>query len=246
MKYILIGDIHGRTNWKQIVEKEKDADKFIFFGDYFDPYDWSLSLNDIINNFRDILDFKINYPNKVILLIGNHDLRAFDQNANQCRYIDGTYENIAPTFFNGILNGVFQLCYFISDTIVCSHAGFSKTWLDDTGLSFDEFSLNKDFKEQVKNKTVISNYDFIYRKGDFWVDGSGDNIWQGPLWIRPESLMRNKPNDIIQCVGHTRINKNTNQLYKLDRIKLLLCDCLEHGEYYSYENKEFKFNKILC
>ena len=31
MKYIFIGDIHGRTNWKQIVEKEKDADKFIFF-----------------------------------------------------------------------------------------------------------------------------------------------------------------------------------------------------------------------
>ena len=69
MKYILIGDIHGRTNWKQIVEKEKDADKFIFFGDYFDPYDWSLSLNEIVNNFNDILEFKNKNPNKVILLI---------------------------------------------------------------------------------------------------------------------------------------------------------------------------------
>ena len=59
MKYIFIGDIHGRTNWKQIVEKEKDADKFIFFGDYFDPYDWTLTLDDLVNNFRDILDFKI-------------------------------------------------------------------------------------------------------------------------------------------------------------------------------------------
>ena len=44
MKYILIGDIHGRTQWKKIVEKEKDADKFIFLGDYFDPYDWTLTL----------------------------------------------------------------------------------------------------------------------------------------------------------------------------------------------------------
>ena len=34
----------------------------------------------------------------------------------------------------------------------------------------------------------------------------------------------------------------TNQIYKLDRVKVLLCDCLEHGEYYSYENGEFKFN----
>lgn len=244
MKYVIIGDIHGRTQWKQIIEKEKDTDKFIFLGDYFDPYDWTLTLDDLVNNFRDILDFKIKDPDKFILLVGNHDLAAFESNANHCRYVDGTYENIAPIFYNAIKEGIIQLCYFINNDIVCSHAGFSKTWLDDAGLSFDEFSLNKDFKEQVENKTVISTYDFIYSKGDFWVDGSGDNIWQSPLWIRPNSLIRNKPNDVIQCIGHTRIYKNTNQLYKLDRVKVLLCDCLEHGEYYSYENGEFKFNKI--
>ena len=244
MKYIFIGDIHGRTNWKQIVEKEKDADKFIFFGDYFDPYDWTLTLDDLVNNFNDIVKFKLDNPDKIILLIGNHDLAAFDTNANKCRYIDGTYEQVATIFFYGIKENIFQLCYFINNNIVCSHAGFSKTWLDDAGLSFDEFSLNKDFKEQVENKTVISTYDFIYNKGDFWVDGSGDNIWQSPLWIRPNSLMRNKPNDIIQCIGHTRVNKNINQIYKLDKTKVLLCDCLEHNEYYSYENGEFKFNKI--
>lgn len=244
MKHVIIGDVHGRTQWKKIIEKEKDADKFIFLGDYFDPYDWTLTLDDLVNNFNDIIKFKLDNPDKVILLIGNHDLAAFDTNANKCRYIDGTYEQVATIFFYGIKENIFQLCYFINDNIVCSHAGFSKTWLDDAGLSFDEFSLNKDFKEQVENKTVISTYDFIYNKGDFWVDGSGDNIWQSPLWIRPNSLMRNKPNDIIQCIGHTRVNKNINQIYKLDKTKILLCDCLEHGEYYSYENGEFKFNKI--
>lgn len=74
MKYIFIGDIHGRTNWKQIVEKEKDTDKFIFFGDYFDPYDWTLTLGDLVNNFNDIVKFKLDNPDKVILLIGNHKL----------------------------------------------------------------------------------------------------------------------------------------------------------------------------
>lgn len=244
MKYILIGDIHGRTNWKQIVEKEKDADKFIFFGDYFDPYDWTLTLDDLVNNFNDIVKFKLDNPDKVILLVGNHDLRSFNQNANECRYIDGTYEQVAPIFYNGIKEGIFQLCYFINDNIVCSHAGFSKTWLDNVLLPFNEESINNDFKRQVENKNVLIDYDFIYNKGDFWVDGSGDNIWQSPLWIRPNSLMRNKPDNITQCIGHTRVNKNSNQLYKLDRVKLLLCDCLEHGEYYSYENDEFKFNKI--
>lgn len=50
MKYILIGDIHRRTNWKQIVEKEKDVDKFIFLRDYFDPYNWTSTLNDLVKH----------------------------------------------------------------------------------------------------------------------------------------------------------------------------------------------------
>jgi hypothetical protein len=209
MKYVIIGDIHGRTNWKQIVEKEKDADKFIFLGDYFDPYDWTLTLDDLVNNFNDIVKFKLDNPDKIILLIGNHDLAAFDTNANKCRYINGTYEQIAPIFYNGIKENIFQLCYFINNNIVCSHAGFSKTWLDDAGLSFDEFSLNKDFKEQVENKTVISTYDFIYNK--VRQDMSGDNIWQSPLWIRPRSLFQDSLDNVIQVVGHTRIKKNTPQ-----------------------------------
>ena len=39
MKTITIGDTHGRSKWKNIVEKEKDADKIIFIGDYFDAKD---------------------------------------------------------------------------------------------------------------------------------------------------------------------------------------------------------------
>lgn len=244
MKYVFIGDIHGRTQWEQIIEQEKDADKFIFFGDYFDPYDWSLDLDDLINNFNKILNFKMENFNKVILLIGNHDLRAFDQKANECRYIDGTYENVAPIIYNGILENIFQLCYFIDDKIVCSHAGFSKTWLENSGLSFNENDLNKDFKDQVYDKTVVSTYDFIYNSSKIWPDMSGDNTWQSPLWIRPKSLIQNKIDNYIQCVGHTRINKKSNQIYKLDTLKILLCDCLEHGEYYIYENNEFKFKNI--
>ena len=35
MKTIAIGDTHGRSQWKDIVKKEKDVDKIIFIGDYF-------------------------------------------------------------------------------------------------------------------------------------------------------------------------------------------------------------------
>lgn len=242
MKYVLIGDVHGRTNWKKIIEKEKDADKVIFHGDYFDPYDWTLTVEEITRNFREILQLKKDNPNKFVLLVGNHDLRSFNQNANECRYIDGTFEAIGTEFYNGIKEGLIQLCYFIESKVVCSHAGFTKTWLNDAGLEFDEFLLNKDFKEQVEYKTVVSTYDFIYNRNDGWPDMSGNNHYQGPLWVRPQALMFDKVPVVIQCIGHSRINKNSKQDPVRDGI--LLVDCLEHDEYYIYENNEFKFNKI--
>ena len=73
-----------------------------------------------------------------------------------------------------------------------------------------------------------------------WQDQSGDNIWQGPLWVRPRSLLQDSLDNVIQVVGHTRIRKDNPQTVD----KLLLADCLEHGEYYSYEDGEFKYNKL--
>ena len=40
-KTIIIGDVHGRDQWKQIVAQEKDADTVIFLGDYFDSFNIS-------------------------------------------------------------------------------------------------------------------------------------------------------------------------------------------------------------
>lgn len=241
MKHVIIGDIHGRTNWKDIVVKERVNNpdvKFIFMGDYFDPYDWKLSLDDLINNFRDILKFKQDNPDKVILLVGNHDLAAFDTNANKCRYVDGTYEQVAPDFYKGIIDGTFQLCYFISPTIACSHAGFTKTWLANRNLKFEEKELNDDFVGCLLDKTMILYYDFIHN--DMMQDMAGDDIWQGPLWVRPVSLLTDIPDLITQVIGHTRIRKDSPQ----DAEKILLADCLEHDEYYTYENDKFKYNNL--
>ncbi len=36
MKIVCLGDIHGRSIWKEIAKKEANFDKFIFLADYFD------------------------------------------------------------------------------------------------------------------------------------------------------------------------------------------------------------------
>ena len=56
MKTIIIGDIHGRSVWKQIVEKEQDAHKIVFLGDYFDSFD--IKGVEQLHNFNEIIKFK--------------------------------------------------------------------------------------------------------------------------------------------------------------------------------------------
>ncbi|NDE60320.1 MAG: hypothetical protein EB010_13055, partial [Acidimicrobiia bacterium] len=71
MKTIIIGDIHGRNIWKDIVSKES-YDRVIFVGDYFDSFD--IPGIDQIYNFNEICNFAKSSLKEVVLLVGNHDL----------------------------------------------------------------------------------------------------------------------------------------------------------------------------
>lgn len=73
MKIIALGDIHGRDIWKDIVKKESDADKIVFVGDYVDTHD-NISPYKQVDNFKEIVEYKKENKDKVILLIGNHKL----------------------------------------------------------------------------------------------------------------------------------------------------------------------------
>jgi metallophosphoesterase superfamily enzyme len=69
MKTITIGDLHGRDCWKQV--DVKDYNKVIFVGDYTDSF--TVKDGDIRTNLLEIVCLKKEHPDKVELLIGNHD-----------------------------------------------------------------------------------------------------------------------------------------------------------------------------
>ena len=75
MKIIVIGDIHGRTCWHDIVKKNPDADKIIFLGDYVSTHEDIQSGQQCDNLFNIIflLTFSVRYslpaPERKILLI---------------------------------------------------------------------------------------------------------------------------------------------------------------------------------
>ncbi|MDO4214266.1 MAG: metallophosphoesterase [Bacteroidales bacterium] len=73
--WIIIPDVHGRKFWRAAVQGHEE-DKIIFLGDYVDPYDWEgISASEAFKELQDIIAFKKEHPDNVVLLLGNPQFR---------------------------------------------------------------------------------------------------------------------------------------------------------------------------
>lgn len=140
LKYNVIGDIHGRTCWKNLV---KDECVNIFVGDYFDPYD-EVPFAEIMQNFYDIIAYKKKNP-QIVLLYGNHDLHYISSHDRSSRYDEQHAEQIKQLFSEteSLFTGV---AYAIENKILVTHAGVSKEWYE------KEFGAYKGVKPSIVAK----------------------------------------------------------------------------------------------
>ena len=76
---VVIGDIHGLTYWKKAVAKNPDC-RYIFLGDYLDPYE-DIPRFQLIGNLKKIINLKKKLKDDVVLLLGNHDYLCSSNNA---------------------------------------------------------------------------------------------------------------------------------------------------------------------
>jgi UDP-2,3-diacylglucosamine pyrophosphatase LpxH len=206
MKTVIIGDIHGHDTWKQVVQQEQDADRFVFVGDYFD----SFTVPGLIQcqNFQDIIEFKTTTSHKVILLIGNHDYHYFPEIGENGT--SGYQARMAPTIQHIIDTNrdYLQMAYQFDDILV-THAGVSSIWADDVLGEWKVETLADQLNDLFKYQPVKVEYRSFKQVGDqvYGAYGFGDETFQGPLWIRPKSLMNANYDtlrkQIIQVVGHT-------------------------------------------
>ena len=86
MKTVIVGDIHGRTVWKDIQKKEQ-PDKMVFLGDYVSTHE-SISSLQQIDNLKNILALKEQNPERFILLRGNHDMQHLGYKWASCSGLD--------------------------------------------------------------------------------------------------------------------------------------------------------------
>lgn len=226
-KILVLGDIHGRTCWADIIKKE-NPDKIIFLGDYVSTHE-NISSDQQCSNLEDILNYKEANPDKVILLRGNHDLEALGYYWAECSGHSRNVSRYMISIKDRFLADTQWI--YVEGNIIFSHAGISKTWFNK--FAFEDINLLNNCEPSEKfGFTPDNSYDYY-----------GNSITQPCVWIRPQALVRNALNEYIQVVGHTLVKKITNlKSIKDEWPEIWLCDCLPN-EYLVIENNEFIIKK---
>ena len=109
---VAIGDIHGMESWRNIVEKHYES-KIVFMGDYLDPYGYVTRENQLMN-LCSIISLKMNRPDDVVLLLGNHDLHYFCEDAAIGSRYDFQIKEEASNLFLDNLD-LFQYAWQVDD-----------------------------------------------------------------------------------------------------------------------------------
>jgi predicted MPP superfamily phosphohydrolase len=222
MKIVVIGDIHGRNCWKSIVQQNQDADKFVFIGDYFDSF--HISGTEQLHNFKEIVNFKKDNLDKVVLLLGNHE---FHYMSGCIGAYAGFQMNLYPDFkfaLNEVLKEELVQVVYRLDNYLFSHAGISNTWFESNIVSHEVLdneieSINDLFYYQP------NKFNFIYSPYDF--ENEGDSKENGPFWIRPKSLAGDALAGYTQIVGHTHY-KEIRHLISRSNDYIWFVDTLPH------------------
>lgn len=228
MKVLFIGDIHGRDDWKRMVEVALFYNlHIVFLGDYVDSKDIRPVL--ILHNLKKIIELKKQYPDQVTLFLGNHDYSYYDSRT----YISGfdvhMWKDYEDLFRKNI--ELFDIAWGYTNSnnkyTLASHAGLTLTYYNNyiKPLIDDKESLLNRVSEGAANELPIHqilnymvNEDIIFKVGNAR-RGEGT---PSPLWSDISELKEDNYPGINQVVGHSIIGgvstflKNNDCLFKVD------------------------------
>jgi hypothetical protein len=262
-KILTLGDIHGRdrwkffthgspyefTHWKTAVENGAPGyddfwndlpymsyEKIIFVGDYVDAF--KLGNQTILENLQDIIFFKKALGDRVILLLGNHDIQYFVPN-NICSGYRGEMEFDLRNIFTD-KEADFRICHFEEiggRKMLWTHAGVTKEWFDEflRDIRREDFRF-KEFFDTIPDNDIQGLLEMAWETRTpniFNVDNAsgGYDVWGGPFWVRPHILNYFHLPGYDQIVGHTpqaapwEVKMNTGEKHHF--IDCLFDDCYE-------------------
>lgn len=227
MRLLVVGDTHGRDDWQEIQAKE-DWDKMVFIGDYFDTHE-NISAAVQLYNFNEIIRFKRANKLEVELLLGNHD---FHYLRDDQRY--SGYQEVHRFDIREALEGAreeLKMCYSYGD-LLFTHAGVTKTWCKNNNIDIT------DIENSINQAYMFTPQCFNFRGVNMY----GDDVTQSPIWVRPNSLSRDKVDGWTHVVGHT----TQDRMIMMGAVKgVVLIDTLgTSGEYLICDKGKLQFKTL--
>lgn len=212
MKIVSIGDIHGKTDWKAPVFGHDpstntgskttidDYDLVIFQGDYVDGFDVENSI--MKHNLHEIIELKKKYPDKVILLLGNHDMQYLSNDPiHRCSgYRPEMIHDFGDLFRSN--EELFQVAYQ-HENYLWTHAGVHVGWYKYRFLPIvEEYELDDLTLSQQINKVFEIKHDVLFDVGYY---RGGRHDVGGPFWVDRRMVSQKPLKGYHQIVGHSKV-----------------------------------------
>ena len=224
-KILVIGDIHGRSIYRDIIEKES-PDQVIFLGDFASSH-YNISPEKQIEEFDWVINYKQQYPNTIILR-GNHDTEAMGYYWAECYPKAYGYDMWAERKQIWLDNT--QWVYIDEDLkTIFSHAGVSQIWMDNSRIK-SVYEINNLEPSELFGFTPESLF-----------DNFRNSVTQPPTWIRPQSLCKCNVIEWDQVVGHTPATTDIINIRKATKKNrnIWLCDALDMSKYLIIDDNKF-------
>lgn len=258
MRVLVIPDVHGTHHWEKVKSiPESDYDYAVFLSDFVDA--WENQWPDQGENLKAIFDWVRENPVKRKVCLGNHDW-SYISGTRYGGQVSGHQPEHASEI-SAILMSNYDLIAlaFETDKWIFAHAGFTHFWVesmkqhlhsvldkyqdDGTTVFWDEsqFSVSflNDYFHKLEHWPGSPNFDYGFDELLDWYgfhDGSGNEISQGPLWVRPESLLRDAEYK-QQLVGHTEYGFLGPLCLKENKHKIVCVDSPTHDNIFIFDTK---------
>lgn len=200
---IIIPDVHGRDFWKEAAQKYPSG-RFLFLGDYLDPYpDEGFSEEEAFKGLQEIIHFKKDHPENVVLLWGNHDLHYLYPELMGSRYDFDHAERNAHFFWDN--QSLFQMAYETmagGKRFLFTHAGIGRQWILDHFPAFQ----GQDITAGLLND--LTGYPpFMSALEDISVYRGGDRRYGSMIWadVHEHIEQVNQIPGVTQVFGHTQM-----------------------------------------
>lgn len=206
-RILVIPDVHGRSFWREPIKEIDNFDKVIFLGDYMDPYGDEATYEEALQSLKDIISLKKENPNKVILLIGNHDCQyMFDEycaaTSARPRFDYEHHKEIEQVYEEN--EKLFQIAWDCDNEkygkILFTHAGVTKGFEGICGLEANQ--INKFFLEEMSGTipNIVGLASISCYRGGWEKYGS-------PVWADVREHLNDPVADIFQIFGHTYLKE---------------------------------------